>query len=84
MIVNSRKTVATTPTLLVSAAGNGVQVSIRNAGNNSIFIGASDVETTTGFELLPGEPWSGVLNVGDALYGIVAASTESAHVIEIK
>lgn len=83
-VATSRVTVATTATLLATAGVNGVDLAVRNAGGASIYIGPADVATSTGFEVEPGSTWNGRLRGHDAIYGIVAASTETAHVIELK
>lgn len=78
--------VATTATLLSGADGDaivGQSVYVSNAGANPIFLGGSGVTTGTGYSLAAGAslPWPLQLGVGEALYGIVAASTENAKVL---
>ncbi|MCX4912810.1 hypothetical protein [Streptomyces sp. NBC_00687] len=78
--------VATAATLLSGADGDSVSgqtVYVTNAGANPIFLGGSGVSTATGYPLAAGVslPWPVVLGVGEALYGIVAAATESAKVL---
>lgn len=82
----TRVNVATNPTR-IGGAGNdsvaGAALLIRNRGAASVFLGASDVTTATGFELLADESLPVDLNEGEALYGICAAGTVACHVLEV-
>lgn len=83
-VATSRVNVATIATVLATAGVNGMEVAVRNAGAASIYIGPAAVTTANGFEVEPGSTWNGRLRGYDAIYGIVAAATETAHVIELK
>jgi len=78
----SRVTVATTATLLYTAAAGGSTVLIRNAGSASVFLGDATVTTSTGFELVASDALSLPLGPNDTIYGIVATSTNRVDVLE--
>lgn len=85
-VVGAVVAVATTATLLSGADGDsiaGQSIYVSNAGANPIFLGGSGVTTGTGYSLAAGAslPWPVRLGVGEALYGIVTASTENAKVL---
>ncbi|MFF0183551.1 hypothetical protein [Streptomyces sp. NPDC005244] len=85
-VVGAAVSVATTATLLSGADGDNVagqSIYVTNAGANPIFLGGSGVTTATGYPVAAGAslPWAVALGVGEALYGIVAAATESAKVL---
>ena len=56
---------------------------VRNRGSASVFIGAINVTTTTGYELSTGEAVTADLRPGDALYAIAASGTQTVHVLEV-
>jgi hypothetical protein len=74
--------VGTTATTIISANTDEKIRKIENLGNNTIFIGgANTVSTTNGFPVESGE----TLDVSDytgEIFGIVAASTETAGYLE--
>jgi hypothetical protein len=59
-------------------------VAVYNAGSNTIFIGGSTVTTATGIPLAVGATATFDLAFGDGLYGIVAAATENARVLQTR
>lgn len=70
----------TTPTS--GTFGLGAEAIIRNRGSVAVYIGASGVTTSTGFQIDPGESIS--LRVSRAmtpLYGITASSSAAVHVL---
>ena len=79
----TRVSVATTATKL-NAAGtdnvSGASILVRNRGAASVFLGASDVTTATGYELLADE--SLALDLNEDVYGICASGTVACHVLE--
>jgi hypothetical protein len=82
-IVATRVTVATTATLLYTAATGGSNVLIRNpAGGASVYLGAAAVTTATGFELVAGDAVTLPLGPSDPVYGIVTTGTVIVHVME--
>ena len=86
-VVGARVSVATTATRLDTSTAGGMGSSsllVKNKGANSIYLGGSGVTTATGYELGTGDSISVDLKASDAgLYGIVAAATETAHVLQI-
>lgn len=79
----TRVSVATTATKLNSAAGDGYagqSLLVRNRGAASVFLGASDVTTATGYELLADE--SLALDLNEDVYAICASGTVACHVLE--
>ncbi len=78
-------TVTTSPTLLYTAATGGSTVLLRNAGAASVWIGASNVNTTTtGFELPAGAGISLPMGPNDTVYGITASGTVVVHTLETR
>ena len=87
MAIDSRAvTVGTTPTLLDTIGEGddmaGSAVAVQNAGAATIYLGADDVTTATGFPLAAGASMSFKLFGVEALYGIVASGTVDARVLE--
>lgn len=77
-------TVATTATLIAAANPNRKFIEIKNISVQSVFLGASNVTTTTGHSI---EQTSGRLTLSGAvstaaIYGIVAATTSVVTVLE--
>ena len=88
MTISSRQAVpiGTTPTLIVShtaSTGAPANYLARNAtGTATIYLGPAGVTTSTGFEWLSTDaPLSFALGVGEALYGVVASSTQNVDVL---
>ena len=87
MIISSRVTVGTEPTLLVASRSQPQQVQLLNAGNEVVRIGGEDV-TTAAFGLprlpdnpnVPRTPFSFRLNPGESIFGLVAANTSEVNV----
>jgi hypothetical protein len=73
-----RVTVTTTPTLLV--AGPATALFSHDAG--TVFIGPSDVSTSTGFFLSNNPPSAVDVKNHDALYGVVTADTAVVQVLK--
>lgn len=76
-------TVTDTPTLLVAADNLNRPIWMQIEGNNTVYIGASDVTVDQGFPILKhSAPLQGGLGPGDALYGICASGvTEVVRLI---
>lgn len=82
-------TVATTATLLSGTdpgdsqgAANGQSVTVRvPSGGATVYLGGSNVSTSNGFPLAATESFSMDCLPGDALYGVVAASTQAVNVL---
>jgi hypothetical protein len=89
MAVKSRAvTVTTTATRLDSTTDqddgmSGSSLAIYNASAATVYVGGSDVTTSIGCPVAATSWGPGFdLGTGDALYGIVAASTSEVRVIE--
>jgi hypothetical protein len=85
-IETAADTVATTATALAAGGGEGrgadttITVKPAAAGSAEVYIGPVGVTTATGLPLGGGMSFD--LNVGDALYGIVATGTVAVRVME--
>lgn len=80
----TRVSVGTSATAIATQGalrGFGAAV-VCNRGVNPVYLGGADVTTASGFQLDPGEAMPVDFGDGDALYGIVAAATESVHVLQ--
>lgn len=84
-IVASKVTVATTPTLLASVGrsveGGDSWVEVVNTGGAAIFLGGSDVSTTTGRSLAASASVLYELATGDALYAVGVASVSGVTLV---
>ncbi len=70
-------TITTSPTLIATGLVGASWLYLHApAGGNTIFVGASNVTTATGYELHKGEMQQFWLAETDKLYGIVATSTQ--------
>ena len=70
-------TIGTTPTLIATGKVGASWLYLHApTGGNTIFVGPSDVTVATGLELPKGELHEFWIAETDALYGIVAASTQ--------
>lgn len=78
--------VGTTETELTGTqtdATAGQSLVVRNRGTADVFVGGTGVATSTGFKLAAGDSVSLELGQGEKLYGIVAAGSESVHVLRV-
>jgi selenophosphate synthase len=76
--------VGTSATLLDRNITGTRSLLVKNSGANPIYIGGSDVTTAQGFPLAVGESISiDVPSWGSGVYGIVAAATETANVLQV-
>jgi hypothetical protein len=81
-MISASVTVGTTPTLLVAARVGTKTVYIHVIGNTTVYLGGATVTTAAGTATekhttpIPIE-----LRAGQALYGIVASSTEDVRVL---
>lgn len=72
----SQATIAATATQIVAARAGRDTVIIEQTGAKDVYVGASDVTTSTGM-LLPGVVGASIsLETTDAVYGIVASGTQ--------
>lgn len=72
---------ATTATALHTADADGAEVALHNSGSATVFVGPSDLTTSTGFPLAAGATVSMRLSPAEAIYGIVASGTEDVSVL---
>lgn len=87
-VVGKRVDVTISPTKLNSASSGSTDPTVGSsllvrAGSVSLFLGASNLTTATGFELLANEAVPIDLGKGEDIYGIVASGTSSVHVLEV-
>ena len=76
----SQKTVTTSPTLLVTA-NRADQLVYLHSSSGIIYIGNSDVTTSTGYRMDNGDKLSLQLSDNEALYGIVSSGTATMMVM---
>jgi hypothetical protein len=86
-VQGSRVTVTTTATLLADATGTdsvtGVRVTVKSpSGAQIVDLGGPGVTAGAGLALEAGNILTLELGPGDALYGIVAATTQAVHVLK--
>lgn len=76
-IIHKRVTIGTTPTLITTGTVGASWVTLHApSGGNTIYIGDTDVTTSTGLELPKGALHTIWIAEADKLYGVVANSTE--------
>jgi hypothetical protein len=81
--VAATATVVAAPTTEYHGARDRVGVSIQNIGAATVYLGGSDVTTTSyGYQLAAGASMSIDLEYGDTLYGVVAAGTNVVAVLK--
>lgn len=84
-LVHGVVTVGTTATLLsaVEAGRDGQTVLVQNpTGGANVFLGGAGVTTTSfGFLITAGSAFAIDLQIGESLFGVVAASTQSVSVL---
>ncbi len=79
MISSGQVTVGTAPTLIDGLEVNPFRLHIHNHDNtDAIYVGASDVTTTTGLKLVKEDSIELIINPLEALY---AVSTKAGHII---
>lgn len=80
-------TVGTTPTLLAVGTSNTdpVQVKVKNRGAASIYVGGTDVTTSTGYQIANDDPSEDFyLGASDRLYGICQTGTVVVQVLRMR
>lgn len=85
-VTSAQVSVGTTATLLTSTtdtdANPGNEIIVANpVGGTDTYLGGPGVTTGTGLLLTGGSSIALQVNPGDALYGVVAASTNTLHVL---
>ena len=82
-IKQSAVTVTTTATALPATAVEGrISLAIYNNGAATIYLGASDVTTTTGYPLAAGAEISLDVGMNVIVYARIAAGTANVRVLE--
>jgi hypothetical protein len=75
-------TVTTSPTLLIEKDDKNRYVYIHIVGNSTVYLGASNVATTTGLATEKHtSPLEFFLPINERLYGIVASGTEDVQIL---
>ena len=80
MPITAQKTVTNTPTLLVTA-NRADQLVYLHSSSGTIYLGNSDVTTSTGYRMDNGDKLSMQLSDNESLYGIVASGTATMMVL---
>jgi hypothetical protein len=80
MPITSQKTVTSTATLLVTA-NRADQLVYLHSSSGIIYLGNSDVTTSTGYRMDNGDKLSMQLSDTEALYGIVSSGTATMMVM---
>lgn len=83
MAISYRKAIGpSTPVLIADLATTtgGPSVLIHHNGGGNVFIGASDVTTTSGFSVASGTAVGCVIDGSEAIYGITSTTTLTVQV----
>jgi hypothetical protein len=80
MPITAQKTVTSTATLLVTA-NRADQLVYLHSSSGTIYLGNSDVTTSTGYRMDNGDKLSIQLSDNEALYGIVSSGTATMMVL---
>jgi len=75
-------TVTTSPTILVDNTAEAEEVHLHAAGGQSVYIGDSDVTTTSGFRMDSGEKLT-LQNKNNPIYGVTNAGTTVVQVLVV-
>ena len=82
-LTSSQVTVTTSPTLLIAAENNPVLVHLHLHNNtDNVYLGNSDVTTSTGLRLIKQDSFEINLAPGNSLYAIITTSTATVSVIK--
>ena len=82
-LTTSQVTVTTSPTLLVAGETNPVLVHLHLHDNTTnVYLGNSDVTTSTGLRLIKQDSFEINLAPGNSLYAIITTSTATVSVIK--
>lgn len=73
--------ITTTPTLIIAADDKNRSIYIHNAGGAKIYIGGSDVSTSSGYHLGNGESQELFLPIRETIYAVVASGTNQIQVL---
>lgn len=75
-------TVTTTPTILVDNTAEAEEVHLHASGGQKVYLGDSNVNTTTGFELTSGEKIT-LQSKNNPIYGITDTGSTVVQVLVI-
>ena len=75
-------TVTTSPTILVDNTAEAEEVHLHAAGGQVVYIGDSDVTTTSGFRMDSGEKLT-LQNKNNPIYGVTNAGTTVVQVLVV-
>lgn len=78
---STKVTVNTTATLIIPSDDLNRWVYIHNAGGAKIYVGGSDVTTTTGYHIANGESQELFVPAHETVYGVVASSANDIIVL---
>jgi hypothetical protein len=82
MFAVSQVSITTTATQIVADNYGAEQVTIQNLGPTAVYIGGPGVTTSNGFPIQGAAGTSLTLPATTAIYGIVAAGTQTVAVLE--
>ena len=80
-MISTKVTVATTATLVLPAEDKNRTVYFHNPSGTKIYLGGSNVTTTTGFHLDSNSSQDFFVPTNEKMYGIVASSTHDIIVL---
>ena len=80
MPITAQKTVTSTPTLLVTA-NRADQLVYLHSSSGIVYLGNSDVTTSTGYRMDNSDKLSMQLSDNESLYGVVASGTATMMVM---
>jgi hypothetical protein len=80
-VQQKRVSVGTSPTLIIGNGENPIICRVHNATTGSIYLGGSDVTTSTGYHLESTESMEITLVHANSLFGIVTSGTKDLTVI---
>lgn len=80
-VTAERVAVGTSATALNAQGTAALELTIRNAGGASVFLGDASVTASTGLELTTGETMTVRVDGGDRLHAVAATGTEEVHVL---
>ena len=75
-------TVTTSPTILVDDTAEAEEVHLHAAGGQAVYIGDSDVTTTSGFRMDSGEKLT-LQNKNNPIYGVTNTGTTVVQVLVV-
>lgn len=81
-VQSAQVAVSTTPVALGAGGGNGITLSVYNAGGPAVYLGGSSVAGTTGFQLGSAQSLANLsVERGDSVYAVTVSGTATVHVL---